>query len=77
MRDRTQRLAVLVALLLAMSQPGAVRAADVQSTNEGIVNLLRYAACAAATFLATTPQQMGQAMIGCGLIYLDQVPNNP
>ena len=77
MRDRTKRLAALLALLLATSQPVTVRAADVQSSSEGLGNLLRYAACAAATFIATTPQQMGQALIGCGLIYLDQVPNNP
>lgn len=75
MRSRVRSHAWLLAALLVTAQPAVLRAADRTAEPTGIVRLLRYAACAAATFIATTPQQMGQALIGCGLIYVDEVPS--
>lgn len=75
MRSRIHVAALCAALLLAVSPPAIVRA-DTGSSNEGIGRLMRYTACALATFLATTPNSMGQALIGCGLLFLDEVPNS-
>ncbi len=77
MRSRVRLCAALAVLLLASSHPARVSAADAPMDQEGLGRLMRYAACALATFIARTPEQMGQAMIGCGLIYLDEVPTNP
>ncbi len=79
MRNRHRAVALAAALLLAASHPALVRAeADTSSSSDGLGRLMRYSACALATFLATTPTSMGQALIGCGLIYLDEVgSSNP
>jgi len=76
MRNRLRVVVWCAALMLASSLPASVRAADTSTTNDGLGRLMRYSACALATFLATTPTSMGQALIGCGLIYLDEVPDS-
>ncbi len=73
---RLRLCALFAAALLAIAQPAPSRAAGTAADEEGLGRLMRYAACALATFIARTPEQMGQAMIGCGLIYLDELPGH-
>jgi hypothetical protein len=69
---------LLLAAVLALSLLSAVSGQAIADTGDpelgnGLQKLLKYVSCAFATFVATTPDRMGQALLGCGMLYLEEV----